>query len=137
MALHFEDTFTVWNAYGKDCVCDITKTSTGNECVQVSVTSSSKDSKTKQIRTDWKGIIKFYGSVAEKVKSLNLVEKDRIKVKGTEQNMGQDGKLSKYPNFTGWEVDKAVVEKTKEVPKAPELVDDLQPLDISEDTLPF
>lgn len=135
MALHFEDTFTVWNAYGKDCVCDITKTSTGNECVQVSVTSSSKDSKTKQIKTDWKGIIRFYGSVAEKVKSLNLVEKDRIKVKGTEQNMGQDGKLSKYPNFTGWEVDKAVVEKTKEVPKAPELVDDLQPLDI--DDLPF
>ena len=135
MALHFEDTFTVWNAYGKDCVCDITKTSTGNECVQISVTSSSKDSKTKQIKTDWKGIIRFYGSVAEKVKSLNLVEKDRIKVKGTEQNMGQDGKLSKYPNFTGWEVDKAVVEKTKEVPKAPELVDDLQPLDI--DVLPF
>lgn len=135
--LHFEDIFTVWNAYGKDYVCDITKTSTGKECVQISVTSSSKNSKTKQIRTDWKGIIRFYGSAAEKVKSLNLVEKDRIKVKGTEQNIGQDNKLTKYPNIYGWEVEKVVCEKFKEVPKAPELVEDLQPLDISDDILPF
>lgn len=137
MALHFEDTFTVWNAYGKDSVYDITKTSTGKECVQVSVTSSSKDSKTKQIKTDWKGIIRFYGSAAEKVQSLNLVEKDRIKVKGNEQNVGQDGKRTKYPNLSGWEVEKVVYENINEVPKAPELVDDLQPLDISDDILPF
>lgn len=135
--LHFEDTFTVWNAYGKDYVLDIGKTSNGNEYANVSVTSASKNRKTGKYENDWKGQIRFYNNAFAKIKTLGLVEKDRIKINGTMQNIGIDGKMSKYPNYIGWEVEKVDIKKAEELPKEPEVMDKLEPLDISEEQLPF
>ena len=135
--LHFEDTFTVWNVYGKDYVLDIGKTNNGKDFANVSITSSSKDKKTGKYENDWKGQIRFYGNAFEKIKSFGLVEKDRIKIKGTMQNIGVDGKMSKYPNYTGWEVEKVDIKKAEELPKAPEVVGELELLDVDTDSLPF
>lgn len=134
--LHFEDTFTVWNAYGKNFVVDINTTQGGKEYAIVSVTSSSKNKLTDKYDTDWKGQIKFYGNALDKIRALGLVEKDRIKVKGTEQNIGIDGKFTKYTNIVGWEVEKVANEK-KTTPSEPILITEIEPLDISEDQLPF
>ena len=70
--LHFEDTFTVWNAYGKDYVLDISTTKNGKEYANVAITSSSKDKTTGKYDTDWKGQIKFYGNALEKIKGMGL-----------------------------------------------------------------
>ena len=70
--LHFEDTFTVWNAYGKDYVVDIGTTKNGKEYANVAITSSSKDKATGKYDTDWKGQIKFYGNALEKIKGMGL-----------------------------------------------------------------
>lgn len=135
--LHFEDTFTVWNAYGKDYVIDIAKTKNGKEYATVAITSSSKDKTSGKYETDWKGQIRFYGNAFEKIKSLGLAEKDRIKVKGTIQNIGLDKKITQYPSITGWEVELIDKVNGREVPKEPEVVGELEPLDISEEQLPF
>ena len=135
--LHFEDTFTVWNAYRKDYVLDIGKTNNGKEYANIAITSSSKNKKTGRYETDWKGQIRFYGNALEKVKGLGLVEKDKIKVKGTMQNIGLDKRISQYPNITGWEIEVVDKENEKEIPKEPEVVGELEPLDISEEQLPF
>lgn len=135
--LHFEDTFTVWNAYGKDYVVDIGTTKNGKEYANVAITSSSKDKTTGKYDTDWKGQIKFYGNALEKIKGMGLTEKARIKIKGTMQNIGLDGKISQYPNLTGWEVELVEKGNGREVPKAPKVVGELEPLDILEEQLPF
>ena len=134
--LHFEDTFTVWNAYGKDYVLDIGKTGNGKEYANVAITSSSKNSTTNRYETDWKGQIRFYGNALEKIKGLGLVDRDRIKIKGTIQNVGLDGKSSKYQNLTGWEVELINKNNGREIPKSPEVVGELESIDFG-DTLPF
>lgn len=135
--LHFEDTFTVWNAYKKNYVLDIGTTNNGREYANIAITSSSKNKNTGRYETDWKGQIRFYGNALEKVKGLGLVEKDKIKVKGTIQNIGLDKRISQYPNITGWEIEVVDKENEKEIPKEPEVVGELEPLDITEDQLPF
>lgn len=135
--LHFEDTFTVWNAYGKDYVLDIGKTNNGKEYANVAITSSSKNSRTSKYETDYKAQIKFYGNAFEKIKSLGLVEKDRIKIKGTIQNIGLDGKVTRYPNLTGWEVEAVEKGNTKPVPKEPEVLEELSPIEIDDSMFPF
>lgn len=135
--LHFEDTFTVWNAYGKQYVLDISTTKNGKEYASVAITSSSKDKATGKYETDFKGQVKFYGNALEKIKGMGLTEKDRIKIKGTMQNIGLDKKITQYPNLTGWEVELVEKGNGREVPKAPEVVGELEPLDISEEQLPF
>ena len=137
MALHFEDTFTVWNAYEKDYVVDIGKTQNGKEYANIAITSSSKDKTSGNYNTDFKGQIRFYGNACEKVKGLGLVEKDRIKVKGTIQNVGANKRISQYLTITGWEVELAEKSNARPVPKQPEVVGELEPLDITEDQLPF
>lgn len=132
--LHFEDTFTVWNVYGKGCVVDIETTKGGKEYASVSVTSSSKNKLTGKYETDWKGRIKFYGDALEKLKSLALTERDRIRVKGAEQNIGLDGKVSTYSNCLGFEVDRVEPKKAEELPKEPTV---LEAIDIDPDSLPF
>ena len=134
--LHFEDTFTVWNAYRKDYVLDIGKTNNGKEYANIAITSSSKNKKTGRYETDWKGQIRFYGNALEKVKGLGLVEKDKIKVKGTMQNIGLDKKISQYPNITGWEIEVVDKGNEKEIPKEPEVVGELEPIEDME-SLPF
>ncbi len=135
--LHFEDTFTVWNTYGKDYVVEIGKTQNGNEYANIAITSSSKNKASGTYDTDFKGQIRFYGNACEKVKGMGLQEKDRIKVKGTIQNVGANKRISQYLTITGWEVELAEKSNTKPVPKAPEVVGELEPLDITEDQLPF
>ena len=135
--LHFEDTFTVWNAYKKGYVLDIGTTNNGKEYANIAITSSSKNKNTGRYETDWKGQIRFYGNALEKVKGLGLVEKDKIKVKGTIQNIGLDKRISQYPNITGWEIEVVDKENEKEIPKEPEVVGELEPLDITEDQFPF
>lgn len=135
--LHFEDTFTVWNAYGKDYVVDIGTTKNGKEYANVAITSSSKDKATGKYETDFKGQIKFYGNALDTIKGMGLTEKARIKIKGTMQNIGLDGRISQYPNLTGWEVEAVEKGNTKPVPKEPEVLEELEPLDISEEQLPF
>lgn len=134
--LHFEDTFTVWNTYGKDYVLDISTTKNGKEYANVAITSSSKDKTTGKYDTDWKGQIKFYGNALEKIKGMGLTEKARIKIKGTMQNIGLDGRISQYPNLTGWEVELVEKGNGREVPKAPTVVEEFQPIDTNFD-LPF
>ena len=133
--LHFEDTFTVWNAYGKDYVVDIGTTKNGKEYANISITSSSKDKSTGKYETDWKGQVKFYGNALEKIKGMGLTEKARIKIKGTMQNIGLDKKITQYPNLTGWEVELVDKGNGREVPKTPEVVGELEPIDM--DSLPF
>lgn len=135
--LHFEDTFTVWNAYGKDYVVDIAKTKNDKEYATVAITSSSKDKATGKYETDWKGQIRFYSNALEKIKGMGLTEKDRIKVKGTIQNIGLDKKISQYPNLIGWEVEMVDKSNGKEIPKIPEVVGELEPLDVDMESLPF
>lgn len=135
--LHFEDTFTVWNTYGKDYVVDIGTTKNGKEYASVAITSSSKDKATGKYETDFKGQIKFYSNALEKIKGMGLTEKARIKIKGTMQNIGLDGKISQYPNLTGWEVELVDKGNGREVPKSPEVVGELEPLDVDTDSLPF
>ena len=135
--LHFEDTFTVWNTYGKDYVVEIGKTQNGKEYANIAITSSSKNKASGTYDTDFKGQIRFYGNACEKVKGMGLQEKDRIKVKGTIQNVGANKRISQYLTITGWEVELAEKSNTKPVPKAPEVVGELEPLDIDESTLPF
>ena len=134
--LHFEDTFTVWNAYGKDYVVETGTTQNGKEYANIAITSSSKDKNSGTYNTDFKGQIRFYGNACEKVKGLGLVEKDRIKVKGTIQNVGANKKISQYLTIVGWEVELAEKSNTKPVPKEPEVVEELQPIDTNFD-LPF
>lgn len=134
--LHFEDTFTVWNAYKKNYVLDIGTTNNGKEYANIAITSSSKNKNTGRYETDWKGQIRFYGNALEKVKGLGLVEKDKIKVKGTIQNIGLDKRISQYPNITGWEIEVVDKENEKEIPKEPEVVGEFQPIDTNFD-LPF
>lgn len=135
--LHFEDTFTVWNTYGKDYVVETGTTQNGKEYANIAITSSSKDKNSGTYNTDFKGQIRFYGNACEKVKGLGLVEKDRIKVKGTIQNIGANKKISQYLTIVGWEVELAEKSNTKPVPKAPEVVGELEPLDVDTDSLPF
>ena len=66
-----------------------------------------------------------------------MVEKDRIKVKGTIQNIGSNNRISQYLTITGWEVELAEKSNARPVPKQPEVVGELEPLDISEEQLPF
>lgn len=134
--LHFEDTFTVWNTYGKDYVVEIGTTQNGKEYANIAITSSSKDKNSGTYNTDFKGQIRFYGNACEKVKGLGLVEKDRIKVKGTIQNVGANKRISQYLTIVGWEVELAEKSNTKPVPKEPEVVEELQPIDTNFD-LPF
>ena len=135
--LHFEDTFTVWNAYKKGYVLDIGTTNNGKEYANIAITSSSKNKNTGRYETDWKGQIRFYGNALEKVKGLGLVEKDKIKVKGTIQNIGLDKRISQYPNITGWDIEVVDKENEKEIPKEPEVVGELEPLDVDMESLPF
>lgn len=135
--LHFVDTFTVWNTYGKDYVVEIGTTQNGKEYANIAITSSSKNKTSGTYNTDFKGQIRFYGNACEKVKGLGLVEKDRIKVKGTIQNIGSNNRISQYLTITGWEVELAEKSNARPVPKQPEVVGELEPLDISDDTLPF
>lgn len=137
MALHFEDTFTVWNTYQKDYVLDLGKTANGKEYCEVAVTSSSKDKQSGQYTTDFKGKIRFYGNALKKIKGMGLLDKGRIKVKGTMTNIGSNGRISQYQNIVGWEVEKVETTKSQEVPKPVEIMEDLQPLDDLSDTLPF
>lgn len=135
--LHFEDTFTVWNTYGKDYVVETGTTQNGKEYANIAITSSSKDKNSGTYNTDFKGQIRFYGNACEKVKGLGLVEKDRIKVKGTIQNIGANKKISQYLTIVGWEVELAEKSNTKPVPKEPEVVGELEPLDVDMENLPF
>ena len=135
--LHFEDTFTVWNTYGKDYVVEIGKTQNGKEYANIAITSSSKNKASGTYDTDFKGQIRFYGNACEKVKGMGLQEKDRIKVKGTIQNVGANKRISQYLTITGWEVELAEKSNTKSVPKAPEVVGELEPLDVDMESLPF
>ena len=135
--LHFEDTFTVWNTYGKDYVVEIGKTQNGKEYANIAITSSSKNKASGTYDTDFKGQIRFYGNACEKVKGMGLQEKDRIKVKGTIQNVGANKRISQYLTITGWEVELAEKSNTKSVPKAPEVVGELEPLDVYMESLPF
>lgn len=135
--LHFEDTFTVWNTYGKDYVVEIGKTQNGKEYANIAITSSSKNKTSGTYNTDFKGQIRFYGNACEKVKGLGLVEKDRIKVKGTVQNVGSNNRISQYLTITGWEVELVEKGNGREVPKAPEVVQELEPLDVDMESLPF
>ena len=132
--LHFEDTFTVWNTYGKSYVIETGTTKNGKEYGVICVTSSSKNKLTGKYVNDWKGQIKFYGNAFEKLKSLSLTERDKIRVKGTEQNIGADGKVSMYANYVGWEVDRVELKKEEEIPKEPTI---LESIDIDPDSLPF
>lgn len=135
--LHFEDTFTVWNAYGKNHVLDIGTTKNGKEYGAITISSSSKDKATGKYETDWKGQVRFYGNALEKIKGLGLAEKDRVKIKGTMQNIGANKRVTQYPNIFGWEIEIVSKSGVKEVPKEPEVLGELEPLDLSEEQLPF
>ena len=121
--LHFEDTFTVWNTYGKDYVVEIGTTQNGKEYANIAITSSSKNKTSGAYNTDFKGQIRFYGNACEKVK-------------GTIQNIGSNNRISQYLTITGWEVDFAEKNNARPVPKEPEVVEELQPIDTNFD-LPF
>ena len=129
--------FRSWNTYGKDYVVEIGKTQNGKEYANIAITSSSKNKTSGTYNTDFKGQIRFYGNACEKVKGLGLVEKDRIKVKGTVQNVGSNNRISQYLTITGWEVELVEKGNGREVPKAPEVVGELEPLDVDMESLPF
>lgn len=133
--LHFEDTFTVWNFYGTQQVLKLGTTTNGKDYGEISITSSTKNKTTGKYNVDFRGNVRFYGACLDKVKTLGLVEKDRVKIKGNLQNIDANGKATKYVNITCWEIEK--VDMGVEVPKAPTVVGEFQPIDIPADQLPF
>lgn len=133
--LHFEDIFTVWNFYGTDKVLKLGTTNNGKDYGEITISSATKNKETGEFKIDFRGNIRFYGACLDKVKSLGLIERDRVKIKGNLQNIGVNGKVTQYVNITCWEIEK--VDKVAEVPKAPTVVGEFQPIDIPPDQLPF
>lgn len=142
MALTIEGNVTVWNVYQKDYVLEVGQASTGTEYGELAFTSSSKKRGTETYTVDVRQRAKFYGEALSKVRAMGLQEKDRIHIKGTLKTHGEDGKPLKYLQIAVWEVEKLdspnhSAKPKHEMPKPVEVLEDLEPLDMDTDSLPF
>lgn len=131
--------------FKNNCFCTVWSNKAINKVIdkhekyaEVQVTTSKKN-KEGQYETDFTGKVRFVGEAFNKIKDIELAEKDRIKLLEVEvTNKYDKERRTTYTNYVCWDFE-CVDKPTKSAPQQPEVVGDLQPLDdiFPDDSLPF
>lgn len=104
----------------------------------ISVAISKKDKADDSYKTDFSSRVRCIGKAFETLKSVQLAEKDRIKLLEVEVTNSYDkDKKVLYTNYICWNLEPAG-NVQKLAPQQPEVIGDMQPLDDMDSSgLPF
>lgn len=103
----------------------------------ISVSTSRKNAQS-QYETDFTGKVRCFGHALEVLKSVQLAEKDRVKLLEVDVTNTYDKvKKTMYHNYTCWDLEVAS-NAPKKAPDQPEVVGDFTPVDqLPSGELPF
>lgn len=90
-----------------------------------------------RLENDFSAKVRFIGEAFNKIKNMELAEKDRLKLLKVETTNKYDKtRKTTYTNFICWDFELAD-NSDKQTIKQPEIVEEMQPLGEPDDTLPF
>ncbi len=131
-------------AFKNNCVATLWKVDKENGKVvdihekyaDISISTSKQNRDTAKYETDFAGKVRLLGQAFDKIKQINLTEKDKIKLINVEVNNKYDAsKRVTYTNYICWDIE--VFDHKDKRPKPVEVVESDNAFDINSDDLPF